>query len=56
MSAAEVETPSFLGTFDDFDLQVRVVSSPVTDDGLTQCTTGDGCGQTCQSACVNTGV
>lgn len=39
-----------------FTLQVRVIAETVSDDGLVPCGTGDGCGQTCASACVNSGV
>jgi FxLD family lantipeptide len=41
---------------DGFVLQVRVVAEAVSDDGLVPCGTGDGCGQTCESACANSGV
>ncbi|RNL85558.1 FxLD family lanthipeptide [Halostreptopolyspora alba] len=39
-----------------FTLQVRVIPDAVSDDGLVPCGTGDGCGQTCASACANSGV
>lgn len=39
-----------------FSLEVRVTDEAVSDAGLVPCNTDDGCGQTCESACTNSGL
>ena len=44
--------PRATGNFDHFELDIRFVENTPEADGIVFCTTGDGCGVSCPSACT----